>query len=355
VRLSLTSTFLAILAATAIADGPAPSTKAPAAKAKAKADVVPGYELRMVEGFTLLVNRHALSDIEKAKNRYTVEPLDVLEGELKALNTILMPKVLKPMQTVRIFVEWDNLPSGAPASEEERGRGARVVALYRSGSPLRAWQEGNIHPLKMNAVEIMSLKRLTEMHQPGNEKNQIILLHELCHTIHHVFLNFENRDVKAAYQQAMDRQLYENAYARTNAAEYFAEISCAYLDRCNQPPHTADELKSYDPIGYKLMEQVWGKQEIIQKARDRFAKERAERERLKKRVAMFGAAPPNGSSASPSAPPDSEKIAAGKLDLIKLHIQDGRIQKAKERLAELIKDHPDTKAAQEAKALLASL
>ena len=39
----------------------------------------------------------------------------------------------------------------------------------------------------MNAVEIMTLKRLTEMHQPGKDKDQIILLHELCHTVHHVF------------------------------------------------------------------------------------------------------------------------------------------------------------------------
>ena len=33
------------------------ATKSPASKAKTKADIVPGYELRMIEGFTVLINR----------------------------------------------------------------------------------------------------------------------------------------------------------------------------------------------------------------------------------------------------------------------------------------------------------
>ena len=62
----------------------------------------------------------------------------MLENELRALNTILIPKVLKPLQTVQIFVEWDDTPPGTSLSEEEKARGNRVVAVYRSGSPLRA-------------------------------------------------------------------------------------------------------------------------------------------------------------------------------------------------------------------------
>jgi hypothetical protein len=71
-------------------------------------------------------------------------------------------------------------------------------------------------------------------------------------------------------------------YARTNANEYFAEISCAYLDRCNRYPHTADELKELDPTGYKVMEKVWGKQENIAKARDKAEKDRHARLAMKK-------------------------------------------------------------------------
>jgi hypothetical protein len=329
-----------------------PPAKSAQSKGKSKPDVVPGYELRTIEGFTLLINRKALAEIDKVRGQYEIEPLDVLENELRALNTILIPKVLKPLQTVRIFAEWDDTPPGTTLSEEEKARGSRVVAVYRSGSPLRAAQEGKIHPLKMNAVEIMTLKRLTEMHQPGKDKDQIILLHELCHTVHHVFLTFENRDVKAAYQQAMDRKLYDKAYAKTNAAEYFAEISCAYLDRCNHAPHEVAELKDYDPIGYRLMEQTWGKQDVIQKSREKVAAEKAARERMKKRT--IAVARPEAKPDEPKAV-DPDKTAAAKLELIKLQIKDGRIEKAKERLADLIKNYPETAAAAEARKLLETL
>jgi hypothetical protein len=69
--------------------------------------------------------------------------------------------------------------------------------------------------------------------------------------------------------QAMDRRLYDRvqtarggvarAYAATNSAEYFAELTCAYLDRCDCQPFTRAELKEHDPTGYRLMESVWRK------------------------------------------------------------------------------------------------
>ena len=65
----------------------------------------------------------------------------------------------------------------------------------------------------------------------------------------------------------MDRRLYdqvqtdrgglERAYAATNPAEYFAELTCAYLDRCHYFPFTREDLKDHDPTGYRLMETVW--------------------------------------------------------------------------------------------------
>src|SRR5207248_1945306 len=103
----------------------------------------------------------------------------------------------------------------------------------------------------------------------------IVLLHELVHAIHDkcVTLGFNNPEIRTAYRQAMDRKLYDKvehvsgemrrAYAATSEAEYFAEISCAYLDRCNYFPFTRDDLKGHDPTGYKLMEQIWGKPEAI--------------------------------------------------------------------------------------------
>lgn len=350
-HLRIGSFCILLVAGLAWADEPsAPALPKPAAaRAKPKPDIVPGYELRTIEGFTLLINRNALAEMAKVAGKYAVEPMDVLESELKALNTILVPKVLKPLQTVRIFVEWDDVPPGITMTEEEKERGGRVVAVYRSGSPLRAAQEGRVHPLKINAVEIMTLKRLTEMHQPGRVKDQIVLLHELCHAIHNVFLGFENRDVRAAYQQAMDRNLYAKAYARSSAPEYFAEISSAYLDQCNFYPHNAGELKEYDPVGYRMMEQVWGKQDVIAKGRERAALDRAARERVRQRL-VGGARTP--AATVEAKPVESDKVAAAKLDLIKRLIDDGKTTRARERLLDLIKNYPDTPAADEAKKVL---
>ena len=74
---------------------------------------------------------------------------------------------------------------------------------------------------------------------------------------------------RQAYQQAVDRKLYEEPggsngssrkqYARANDREYFAELSCAYFDRLSYYPQTREELKKYDPTGYRVMELTWGK------------------------------------------------------------------------------------------------
>jgi hypothetical protein len=333
----------------AVADNP-PAKTVPN---KSKSVQVPGYELREIEGFHVLINKKCLAEAEKTKEEYDTPPLEVLENEFKALNQILLPKLLKVLQGVTFWVEWDDLPPGVKMSEEEKARGGRVVAVYRYGSPYsraRGFQEGKLsHPGKMNAVEIMTLKRLTEMHQPGKDKDQIILLHELCHTVHHVFLGNTNPEVLNAYRLAMERGLYPKAYARTNDHEYFAEISCAYLDRCNNPPYTADELKEYDEPGYKLCEKVWGKQDMIAKARAKAAAEREARARMR-RVASGRAA--NASQAS-ATKADPEKAALQKLEFIKHLAKDGKPDRTRERLKDLIQAYPGTKAAEEAAKMLA--
>ncbi len=50
----------------------------------------------------------------------------------------------------------------------------------------------------------------------------------------------------------------EKAYAVQNHLEYFAELSCAYFVGCNYYPFNREELKTYDPVGFKLVEKLWG-------------------------------------------------------------------------------------------------
>ncbi|HJZ91195.1 MAG TPA: hypothetical protein VKE40_10000, partial [Gemmataceae bacterium] len=118
---------------------------------------------------------------------------------------------------------------------------------------------GDKNPLKSNAVTILSLKSLANEHQPKTDSGRCVTLHELAHAFHHHVVG-DNPLVKSTFRQAMERKLYDpNVYAATNEREYFAELSCAYLDRLDYFPRTREELKKHDPKGYELMEKTWGR------------------------------------------------------------------------------------------------
>ena len=327
-----------------------PKEKA-APRGRGKADPIPGYEIRTVQGFRVIFNKKCLEEAAKAKGMFVTPPLEVFEEELRALEHILVPKLYKVLQGVTIWVEWDD---EADLPEAYKGQGT-IVAVYRGGTVAQVAREGKAHPLKAGCVEVVSLKTLAALHQPDRPAGKIVMLHELCHVIHHIYMSFENRDVKAAYAQAMDRKLYDDVYARVNDREYFAEIACAYLDRCNRFPHTAEELQNHDRVGFALMERTFGKLEDIAKAKEKAAKEAEARAKSRKVLTVAPQQRTTAAAAEPTKDADPEKAAAGKLELIKALVKDGKTERAKERLRELIQAYPNTKAAEEAKKLLDDL
>ncbi|MBS0210030.1 MAG: hypothetical protein JSS27_13860 [Planctomycetes bacterium] len=95
-----------------------------------------------------------------------------------------------------------------------------------------------------------------------------VLVHELSHAHQLEHWPEKQSDILAAWEHAMQQNLYHNvpndkgavlpaAYAATNQLEYFAEISCMYFVGCNYQPFTRAELKTYDPQGYALVEKMW--------------------------------------------------------------------------------------------------
>ncbi len=193
--------------------------------------------------------------------------MEVLELELRGIGRVMPPKMLKVLQTVKVFAEWED-----PESKPKDGRPGTIVARYwyDSGRGLGMAQRGR-DPRKANNIEILTMKHLTEKWQPGKTSEQIILLHELCHAVHFHLLGNDNLFVKTAFNQALERGLYDKVkhesgrelkpYAATNDHEYFAELSCSYLDRCAYFPFTREDLKQYDPSGYQLMIKVWGEKD----------------------------------------------------------------------------------------------
>jgi hypothetical protein len=114
------------------------------------------------------------------------------------------------------------------------------------------------HPLRAKTVTIHSLKMLTEGRQPKRDRGDCVLLHEMAHAVHDQLLGNNHAGIKAAYQQAMERKLYDrDLYIATNEREFFAELTCCYLDRLRYYPYTRADLEKHDGVSFKLMESIW--------------------------------------------------------------------------------------------------
>ena len=95
------------------------------------------------------------------------------------------------------------------------------------------------------------------------------VLHELGHAHHKENWPEKQTDIMAAWQNAVDQGLYVNvrddkgqirpkAYALANQLEYFAELTAIYFGRCNYFPFNRTDLKKYDPVGYAMIQKMWG-------------------------------------------------------------------------------------------------
>lgn len=113
-----------------------------------------------------------------------------------------------------------------------------------------------------------------------SDQNQpMMVLHELCHLYHDQGLGGENNQaIKKAYQNAKKEGLYTRGWYRSNTKftsqsqwtsttdvycmvtvwEYFAELCEAYWGENDYYPFNYDQLKEHDPVGFAMMESIWG-------------------------------------------------------------------------------------------------
>jgi len=104
-----------------------------------------------------------------------------------------------------------------------------------------------------------------------------VLVHEFSHAYHHRMLpnGYDNADIKNCFDQAMKEGIYDcvgvhgklgptaKAYACSNAMEYFAELSTAFLggktpEEYNKwYPFNREQLKEHDPRAYNLLCRLW--------------------------------------------------------------------------------------------------
>lgn len=226
-------------------------TVAVAQPPKKKEDVPEGYKKDNLRGFTLYFSDEVFKQNEKTKLERT--PLEALERELIIVETVLPADKVKSLKAVPIWVEWDERIA------MNNGRAGSAVAVFYGGHQSNLLG-GSKNPLKSNSVTILSLRSLAEEHQPKTDSGRCVTLHELAHAFHHLVVGGNNPLVTGAYKQAMERKLYDpGLYVATNDHEYFAELTCAYLDRLDYYPRTRDDLKKLDAKGYEMMEKLWGR------------------------------------------------------------------------------------------------
>src|SRR5690348_17251519 len=101
---------------------------------KIRPDAVPGYKIRTIEGFTVLLSDETLKENDASKLER--KPLDVLDGELKTLSRLMPAKTLTALRNVAIWVEWEE------AIEIGNGRKGVALATYYGGHQLAALAKG---------------------------------------------------------------------------------------------------------------------------------------------------------------------------------------------------------------------
>lgn len=96
--------------------------------------------------------------------------------------------------------------------------------------------------------------------------DESIGVHEFGHTIDRTLGQIDNEwrsKLNTAYQNAVEKGLFKGTYASSNRAEYWAEnvqnyFNCNRVNNYNHGPiGRRDQLKIYDPVGYKLVKNIF--------------------------------------------------------------------------------------------------
>ena len=227
----------------------APAPAAPAPKA-ALATAPVGYESRATSaGFSIFIHQAVLAHPAEAH-----AVLDTVERSLTEAQVLLGETKVARLRGVRIWIEWE----AHDLRERPRGK----AEFHRS----RSWLESHgFDGAKERSIEINDTRGFIEV---ARTNQPYALLHELAHAYELVVLAESDRSVDAAFEAARRSGAYDavprvggpkgRAYALADAREYFAETTEAYFGVNDFYPFVREQLRDVDPIGYALMERIWG-------------------------------------------------------------------------------------------------
>ena len=141
--------------------------------------------------------------------------------------------------------------------------------------PLEKWKSWNERARGLGATPYIPLASSSEenllCYLQDVYKGKNLLLHEFAHTVLLTGVEFDDRGFRSrlnkAYRTALDKGLWQNTYAATTRDEYWAEgVQAYYSDNLEVNPadgyhgavNTHEELRTYDPALFSLIEEVFG-------------------------------------------------------------------------------------------------
>lgn len=201
------------------------------------------YTISQMHGWTI----YTQSSLKKDSPELLEKTHKILSDSLETITRDLPKDKVQILKKTKIWIDANS-----------RGNSA---AVYH---PSREWLVNNkYNPDKTDSVEISQPKYFVDWAniQPS------MVLHELAHAYHDQVLQFDNKEIKTAFEKAEKSKIYEaikhingqtqKHYALTNPQEFFAEMTEAYFGKNDLYPFVKSELKSYDPETYKLIENIW--------------------------------------------------------------------------------------------------
>jgi hypothetical protein len=203
------------------------------------------YVEKKIEGWKVIVNKTLIND----HSTLYAEVEKILKIKLYNIKQKVPAPAVKKIQTIPIWLEYFH-------------------PQHKAGCfhPSKDWLiENGMNPDKAESVEFSNATNFLKYskYQPW------MVLHELAHGYHHIYLKDFWLDIEALYEKAKASPKYKSVlhyngkkykhYAMKKEEEYFAEATEAYFGTNDFYPFTRSELKKYDPDLYDLLEKLWSK------------------------------------------------------------------------------------------------
>lgn len=215
-----------------------------------------GYATFTHQGFNFKIKESDYNSSRKGK-----DAVKYIKEDLDHIVSIIPEEALEVMRKRPIWLEKNNTANSS-------------AAWYHTW----AGYPESIGDLKEKGkcVEITNFSNYISW---SDQNQPLMVLHELCHLYHDQGLGGDrNQTINEAYKNAKDNGLYAEGWYRYNINqtsqsqwtkttdvycmvtvwEYFAELCEAYWGENDYYPFNYEQLKEHDPVGFAMMESIWG-------------------------------------------------------------------------------------------------